>query len=101
MVLPVAPRGLRHGRRRGRRARDAERRRRGDDNAAVELVEEGVNGFVAPSADPDDLAAAILACHDGGAALRDSTAAWFARRAPELTVDDSARAVDEWYSQPI
>jgi glycosyltransferase involved in cell wall biosynthesis len=70
----------------------------GDDNAAVELIEEGVNGFVAPSADPEDIAAAILACQRGGAALRDATAAWFARRAPELTVDDSARAVDDWYS---
>jgi glycosyltransferase involved in cell wall biosynthesis len=71
----------------------------GADNAAAELIEEGVNGFVAPSADPEDIAAAILACQRGGPALRESTAAWFARRAPELTVDDSARAVDEWYSR--
>ncbi len=30
------------------------------DNAAVELIEEGVNGFVAASVAPDDLAAAIV-----------------------------------------
>ena len=68
----------------------------GDDNAAVELVEEGVNGFVAPSSDPESIAAAIAACHAGGAALRASTAAWFTRRAPELTVEGSARTVAEW-----
>ena len=29
----------------------------GEDNAAVELIEEGVNGFVAASDSPEDLAA--------------------------------------------
>jgi glycosyltransferase involved in cell wall biosynthesis len=71
----------------------------GDDNAAVELVEQGVNGFVAPSADPADIAAAIVACHAGGAELRERTADWFARRAPELTVDGSAHAVADWYGR--
>jgi glycosyltransferase involved in cell wall biosynthesis len=72
----------------------------GDDNAAAELVEEGVNGFVAPSADPNAIAAAVVACVNGGIELRERTADWFARRAPELTVDSSARAVDDWYSRP-
>lgn len=71
----------------------------GADNAAVELVEEDVNGFVAASAEPAAIAAAIVACHRGGGELRERTAAWFARRAPELTVDGSAHAVAEWYSQ--
>ena len=35
------------------------------DNAAIELIEEGVNGFVAPSASPEDLAAAITRVRDG------------------------------------
>jgi len=72
----------------------------GADNAAAELVDEGVNGFVAPSAEPDAIAAAIVACVAGGMALRERTAGWFARRAPELTVDGSAHAVAEWYSAP-
>lgn len=72
----------------------------GADNAAAELVEEGVNGFVAASADPAAIAAAIVACHAGGEELRERTASWFARRAPELTVDGSARAVAEWYGRP-
>ena len=42
----------------------------GPDNAATELVEEGVNGFVAPSAEADDLAAAIVRVYDGGPELR-------------------------------
>ena len=40
------------------------------DNAATELVDEGENGFVAPSAAPEDLAAAILRVRDAGPALR-------------------------------
>ena len=73
----------------------------GADNAAAELIEEGINGFVAPSADPAAIAAAIAACVAGGPALRERTAGWFARRAPELTVDGSARTVAEWYSRPV
>ena len=58
---------------------------RGPDNAAVELVEEGVNGFVAASASPEDLGEAIVRVHRAGAALRHSTAAWFARNAQTLS----------------
>ncbi len=71
----------------------------GPDNAATELVEEGVNGHVAPSADPADVAAAIVRVHEGGAALRASTRAWFARRAPELTASGSLRAVLAAYAR--
>jgi glycosyltransferase involved in cell wall biosynthesis len=65
----------------------------GADNAAVELVEDGVNGFVAPTESPADVAAAIVRCVRGAGALRASTSDWFARRAPELSVDASARRV--------
>ncbi|HLY49396.1 MAG TPA: glycosyltransferase [Solirubrobacteraceae bacterium] len=51
------------------------------DNAAVELIEEGENGFIVKSASPEDLAAAILRVHAGGSALRAATASWFARNA--------------------
>src|SRR5262249_25009366 len=59
---------------------------RGPDNSDVELVEEGVNGFVAASASPQDLGEAIIRVYRAGAALRHSTAAWFARNAGELSV---------------
>jgi glycosyltransferase involved in cell wall biosynthesis len=63
------------------------------DNAAVEHVEQGVNGFVAPSASADDLAAAIVAAAEGGDALRESTADWFAANARTLSIDSSLERV--------
>ena len=71
------------------------------DNAAVDLVEEGVNGFVADSAAPEDLAAAIMRVEAGGAALRASTAAWFASNARRLSLDNSLQTVLSAYSDQI
>ena len=65
----------------------------GEDNAATELVEEGVNGFVARSASAEDLAGAILRARDAGLALRETTAAWFGRNARRLSLDDSLATV--------
>lgn len=67
------------------------------DNAAVELIEEGVNGFVAPDASPEALAAAIERVHAGGAALRTSTAAWYARNARRLSLEASLDRVSAAY----
>ena len=65
----------------------------GEDNAAVELVEEGVNGVVAPTADPEAIAAAIVKVHEAGMAMRESTAGWFAENAQRLSLESSLRAV--------
>jgi glycosyltransferase involved in cell wall biosynthesis len=70
---------------------------RGPDNAATELIEDGVNGVVAPSADPHDLAAAILRVYEGGPALRASTEAWFARNAHRLSLESSLAKVLQAY----
>ena len=70
---------------------------RDPDNAATELVEEGVNGFVADGADPESLAAAILRVHEAGAGLRASTAGWFERHGPALSIDASLDAVAARY----
>jgi glycosyltransferase involved in cell wall biosynthesis len=67
------------------------------DNAAVELIEEGVNGFVAASDSPEDLAAAITRVREGGAALRASTAAWYEANARRLSLEDSLERVAEAY----
>jgi glycosyltransferase involved in cell wall biosynthesis len=67
-----------------------------EDNAAVELVEDGVNGYVARSL--DDLPRAILAVHEGGTALRESTLEWFRANAPRLGVKGSANRIAEEYS---
>ena len=61
----------------------------GPDNAAVELVDDGENGFVAPSAEPRDLARAILRVHDAGQRLRDSTSEWFRRNHDRLSLEAS------------
>jgi glycosyltransferase involved in cell wall biosynthesis len=68
------------------------------DNAAVELVEEGVNGFVARSAAADDLAAAIMRVYEGGEALRRSTAEWFATNAKRLSLGSSLEIVARAYA---
>ncbi len=70
----------------------------GPDNAAVELVEDGVNGVIAPSASAEDLAAAIIRVHEAGHALRESTAAWFQRNRHELSLAGSLDAVLVAYS---
>jgi glycosyltransferase involved in cell wall biosynthesis len=67
------------------------------DNAAVEFIEEGVNGFVAASASPSDLAEAILQVHSGGPALRQSTAAWFSTNFESLSLAGSLDAVSAAY----
>lgn len=46
-------------------------------NAATELIDDGVNGVVAPSTRPDDLARAIRAVADGGDDLRRTSRAWY------------------------
>jgi glycosyltransferase involved in cell wall biosynthesis len=70
----------------------------GPDNAAVEFIEPGINGFVATSAAPEDLAEAVLAVQAGGEALRRSTAEWFAEHAQELSLDSSLQAVTAAYA---
>ena len=69
------------------------------DNAAVELVEEGVNGFVATSAEPEELANAIVRVHEAGPALRESTADWFNRNRHRLSVESSVERVLAVYSR--
>jgi glycosyltransferase involved in cell wall biosynthesis len=71
----------------------------GEDNAAVELIAAGVNGHIAASPAPADVAAAIAAVHEQGEELRRRTSAWFAQAAPTLTAAASARTVLEIYAR--
>jgi glycosyltransferase involved in cell wall biosynthesis len=61
----------------------------GPENAAVELVQDDVNGRVAPSASPSDLAEGLLRVVDSGVTLRESTARWFAENAWKLRIEAS------------
>jgi glycosyltransferase involved in cell wall biosynthesis len=70
----------------------------GEDNAATELIVEGVNGTIASSSDPQAVAEAIVRVHEAGIALRESTASWFAENAERLSLESSLRRVLEIYS---
>jgi glycosyltransferase involved in cell wall biosynthesis len=69
------------------------------DNAAVELVEDGVNGIIAASASPEDLADAIVRVHEGGLAMRESTGAWFATNVRRLSLESSLDTVVSAYAR--
>ncbi|MCP1470870.1 glycosyltransferase involved in cell wall biosynthesis [Sphingobium sp. OAS761] len=68
------------------------------DNAAVELVEPGRNGFIADPPTAQALADALLAALGAGDALRTSTVDWYADNAERLSVESSLRAVSVSYS---
>lgn len=71
----------------------------GPDNAAVELVEPDANGAIAASAEPRDMASAIVHIHERGADLRNSAADWFRRNAERLSVERSVERVLEAYAE--
>lgn len=64
----------------------------GPDNAAAELIQNGVNGFVAASVLTHDLAAAIVTVVAAGEPLRRSTQAWFER---ERAAGGLNRSIDQ------
>jgi len=63
------------------------------DNAAVELIEQGVNGFVCASSDPRAIAEEIVRAYEAGAELRESTVRWYERHAHELSLESSLETV--------
>lgn len=71
----------------------------GPDNAATELIEEGVNGFVVPSSSPEDIAGAIVRVRDAGPALRESTARWFAEHVDELSLTSSLQLFSHLHAE--
>jgi glycosyltransferase involved in cell wall biosynthesis len=70
----------------------------GEDNAATELIVEGVNGTIAERSDPQSVADAIVRVHGAGLALRRSTAGWFAENAERLSLEHSLRVVLRIYA---
>ena len=73
----------------------------GPENAATELVQDGVNGAVAPSASPEDLATAIERVVEAGPSLRESTAGWFTENAKTLRIERSLELVIEGYARVL
>jgi glycosyltransferase involved in cell wall biosynthesis len=70
----------------------------GEDNAATELIVEGINGTIAPRSDPEAVADAIVEVHESGLALRESTASWFAENATRLSLESSIQIVLKSYA---
>jgi glycosyltransferase involved in cell wall biosynthesis len=72
----------------------------GEDNAATELIEEGVNGTVAERSDPAAIADAIVRVNAAGEQLRASTSSWYADNAERLSLESSLRVVLAGYEPP-
>jgi glycosyltransferase involved in cell wall biosynthesis len=72
----------------------------GEDNAATELIEEGVNGTIAPASDAQAIAEAIVRVHETGEAMRESTVAWYAENGERLSVESSLQTVLAGYERP-
>jgi glycosyltransferase involved in cell wall biosynthesis len=65
----------------------------GEDNAATELVTDGINGVVARSAAPEDLSDAIIRVHQAPDSLRNSTTRWFAANLERLSLGHSLETI--------
>jgi glycosyltransferase involved in cell wall biosynthesis len=63
------------------------------DNAATELIDEGVNGFLATSTASRDLGRGIAACLDGGIPLRVSTHEWHAQVRQTRSIQRTAERI--------
>ena len=70
----------------------------GDDNAATELVDEGVNGTVAASSAPTFSPPRSPASTEAGPELAASTLDWFRRNAERLSLERSLEIVLEAYA---
>jgi glycosyltransferase involved in cell wall biosynthesis len=69
------------------------------DNAAVELISDGENGVVAPSASASDLAAAIVRIHSAPRAMREGTSKWFSRNVEQLSIEASLDLLTALYKK--
>jgi len=69
------------------------------ENAATELVSEGVNGEIARDSSPEELARALLRVVETGSSLRASTSQWFAANASRLMLERSLETVLAAYAR--
>jgi glycosyltransferase involved in cell wall biosynthesis len=74
---------------------------RAPDSALTELVAEGVNGAVADSPDPDDLAPAVARVLEGGNALRESTARWWDEHREALSAEAAIAALRRVHAEAL
>ena len=67
------------------------------ENAATELIVEGVNGFIASSCDAPALAEQIVKVHAAGSELQARTHRWYVEHAQELSIESSIAQIEEVY----
>jgi glycosyltransferase involved in cell wall biosynthesis len=70
---------------------------RGPENAAPELIEHGVNGFVSNSASPSDLSALILTAIRERDRIGSSTRNWYEQNKRALSLNASVERIDAEY----
>ncbi|MCW2958073.1 MAG: glycosyl transferase group 1, partial [Solirubrobacterales bacterium] len=70
----------------------------GPDNAATELVDDGVNGFVCQTDSAEELAQAIVRVHQAGPALRRSTLQWHDRHLQRVKEQDPLQRILDAYA---
>jgi glycosyltransferase involved in cell wall biosynthesis len=68
------------------------------DNAMIDLVEPGVNGFIAPSTAPEQFGEAIVNAIQAGPALRRTTRTWFEEAAKTDTIEASAMELLDFFA---
>lgn len=73
----------------------------GSENAATELVEQGVNGFVTRTAESEELGGAVVRVVKGASALRGSTLDWFEANREALSIESSLERVEESYADGV
>jgi glycosyltransferase involved in cell wall biosynthesis len=72
-----------------------------EGNASTELVEEGTNGRIAPSASPEHLGSAIVDAVRGGDSLRNSTSAWYQQAVTTRTIRRTVEAILATIDAPV
>lgn len=71
----------------------------GPENASTELIESGINGFVAKSHAPKMLAQSIVEAIRLGSDLRQTTLAWFEQNREMLSLEHSIETIEATYAQ--
>ena len=71
----------------------------GPENAATELIEPGVNGFVADSPAPEEIARLLVDAVKSGERLRASTDEWYSTHRDQLSFDSSIVQLEATYGE--
>ena len=70
----------------------------GEDNASVDLIEEGINGFVAGDSGAETIGGAVIDAVSAGDRLRETTREWFEGARVESGIEASVDAILARYS---